>query len=85
MTFEKIFSGRMMLMRVQRHISQAEWDGKSSGLNPRFKTRSGEEAFFIVERLLIDLEKEFDRKAIVCHRRKRQSVERRADRQVTAR
>jgi hypothetical protein len=38
MTFEQLFSGRLLLMRAQRHISQREWDGHSPGLNPRFKS-----------------------------------------------
>jgi hypothetical protein len=84
MTFEQLFSGRMLLMRVQRHISQAEWDGRSPGLNPRFKTPAGEKAFFTVERLLVELECEFDAKKKLCDRTKQRRLDRRADRQVRA-
>jgi hypothetical protein len=84
MTFEQIFGGRMLLMRVQRHISQAEWDGHSPGTNPQFKTDAGEEAFFIVEALLVDLEREFDEKKKRCDRNKQRRLDRRADRQVSA-
>ena len=69
-------------MRVQRHISQAERDGKSPGLNPRFKTPAGEAAFFTVERLLVELEAEFDAKAKTTKAKKRKALHRRADRQV---
>jgi hypothetical protein len=84
MTFEQLFSGRMLLMRVQRHISQAEWDGRSPGLNPRFKTLAGEEAFFTVERLLVELEREFEKKKKRCNQIKQRRLDRRADRQVRA-
>lgn len=83
MSFEEIFTGRLLLMRAQRHISQSAWDGKSPGLNPRFKTLAGEQAFFTVERLLVELENEFTQKKRKCDRRKRRALERRADRQVT--
>jgi hypothetical protein len=83
-TFEQIFTGRLLLMRVQRHISQAEWDGKSPGLNPHFKTLAGEKAFFAVERLLVELEREFDEKKKRCDRSKQRRLDRRADRQVRA-
>jgi hypothetical protein len=82
MTFEQLFSGRMLLMRAQRHISQAEWDGKSGGLNPQFKTLAGESAFFTIERLLVELESEFDAKAKTASAKKRKALHRRADRQV---
>ena len=82
MTFEQIFAGRMLLMRVQRHISQAEWDGRSPGTNPQFKTYAGEEAFFTVERLLVELESEFDAKAKTVKAKKRKALHRRADSQV---
>jgi hypothetical protein len=87
MTFEQLFSGRMLLMRVQRHISQVEWDGRcspSTRLNPHFKTPAGEEAFFIVERLLVLLEGEFDEKKKRCNRIKQRRLDQRADRQVRA-
>jgi len=73
---------RQLLMRVQRHISQAEWDGRSPGTNPQFKTDAGEEAFFTVERLLIELESEFDAKVKTVKAKKRRALHRRADRQV---
>lgn len=82
LTFEQLFSGRMLLMRAQRHISQAEWDGKSTGLAPKFKTPAGDRAFFVVEALLVALEHEFEQKKARCDRRKQRRLERQADRQV---
>jgi|HubBroStandDraft_6_1064221.scaffolds.fasta_scaffold00550_23 hypothetical protein len=83
MTFQQLFSARMLLMRVQRHISQAGlvgWDH----MIPVFRDASYDEGFFIVEGLLVELEREFDQKRKRCDRRKQRSLDRRADRQVLA-
>lgn len=78
MTFEQIFTGRILLMRAQRHIAQEFATVRG------FRTPAGEEAFFIVERCLVDLEREFDAKKKLSDRNKKRSLDRRADRQVSA-
>lgn len=83
MTFEQIFAGRMLLMRIQRHISQAAWTGESVGLIPLFKTQGGKDAYWIVERLLVDLETEFAGKRDRQPKQVRRKLDRRADQQVT--
>jgi hypothetical protein len=82
-TFEQIFSGRMTLMRVQRHISQAGLIGWDHSI-PAFRDAAYDEAFFTVERLLVELEREFESRKKRCDRRKQRNLDRRADRQVMA-
>lgn len=86
MTFEQMFSGRMLLMRAQRHISQTHsafpCGDSASWLIPG---NAGMHAYQIVEQALQQLEREFDAKRARCKRRGRSaSLARRADRQVTA-
>jgi hypothetical protein len=89
MTFEQLFSGRLLLMRAQRHICQAgiaryatNKIGTYNWLTPEFRTAADEQAYFTAERLLMELELEFDEKKKRCDRRKQQRLDRRADRQV---
>lgn len=87
MTFEQIFTGRLILMRAQRHVCQGNRYrlGKNHGLFfPIFEDKAADEAFLIVEWRLIELEREFEQKRNRAHRSKRQSLDRRADRQVEA-
>lgn len=86
MTFEQLFRARMLLMSAQRHIAQEfiSYPNGESGPKYRFRTQGGAHAFLIVERLLCELEREFESKKNRCDRRKRQSLDRRADRQVLA-
>jgi len=68
MTFGQIFSGRMLLMRAQRHIVQAgvlrlEQD---KFLFPIFRGPAEQQAFLLVERLLVELEREFDENRKRC-------------------
>jgi hypothetical protein len=70
--------------RVQRHISQAGligWDH----MIPTFRNAAYDEAFYTVDRLLVELEREFEEKKKRCDQRKRRTLDRRADRQVTPR
>ena len=74
MTYDQLFSGRMLLMKAQRHIAQASLvtearQGSASSVNygipwpaAKFTTPAMCDAFYIVERLLCALEKEFDTK-----------------------
>lgn len=82
MTFEQFFSGRMLLMRAQRHICQAGLTGWDHMI-PVFNDSDRCAAFYIVERLLIELESEFEAKKNRCDQRKRRALERKADRQVS--
>jgi hypothetical protein len=81
--FEQLFSGRMLLMRVQRHICQAGLVGFDHMI-PVFRTPAFDEAFWTVERLLVELEREFETKKKLCDRDKQRRLDRRADRQVSA-
>lgn len=86
MTFEQIFSGRMLLMRAQRHIAQSgvkRYALIGNWLTPEFVDAAAEEAFFIVERQLVDLEKLFESKKQRCDAKRRRSLTRRVDAQVT--
>ena len=67
MTFLQLFKGRMVLMRAQRHVAQASIyyppDGSKWSDNwPKFYKSTAETSFFLIERLLRELEKEFDAK-----------------------
>ena len=85
-TFEQIFSGRMLLMRAQRHIAQAgisRYGLRDSGSRlVEFRSPADEGAFFIVESLLCQLEREFDQKKKRCDRRRRRQLDTRAKRQA---
>lgn len=83
MTFEQIFSGRMVLMRAQRHIAQGAVRYETGTyLTPIFRAEPDERAFFLVERLLQDLEREFEEKRKRTRKHKRAELAERADRQV---
>lgn len=88
MTYEQIFAGRMILMRAQRHIAQASrYYGKNiagsrNGAVFAFRSHSRQQAFFIVESLLVELEGEFDEKRKHCQTAKSKRLAARADRQV---
>jgi len=83
MTFEAIFAGRMTLMRAQRHIAQAHLVQVVPFPEiPRFTSPAGEQAFWIVERLLCALESEFDGKKQRLDKRRQRNLDRRANRQV---
>ncbi|HKV94910.1 MAG TPA: hypothetical protein VJW20_20360 [Candidatus Angelobacter sp.] len=57
-SFEKNFKGRLLLQRVERHIAQAECSyALTTGL---FNPPPRDAAFWIVERLLVNMESEFD-------------------------
>lgn len=86
MTFEQIFSGRMLLMRAQRHVAQSgiETYIQGSWLQPVFRSAADRAAFCLIEKRLQELEREFDEKAARKDHRKRQLLRRRIDRQVTA-
>lgn len=83
MTFEQIFAGRLTLMRAQRHICQAYLLGFDHMI-PIFRAPEGDAAFWIVENRLVELEREFAEKRSRQKARKRRSLDRRADRQVSA-
>ena len=76
----KLFGDPILVYTSQQ---AAEWDGKSPGLNPQCKTKAGEEAFFTVERLLVELENEFTEKKNKCDAKKRRALDRKADWQVS--
>lgn len=87
MTFDQIFAGRMILIGAQKHLAQEFVyypDGETTLLGAKFRTPAGERAFFTVESLLVELEREFDAKKKRCHRKTRRVLDRRADRQVIA-
>lgn len=58
MTFMQIFTGRLILLRTQRHLAQKYADHKANN----FTCVEGRAAYFIVERALRQLETEFDSK-----------------------
>lgn len=58
MTFNQLFTGRLILMRAQRHLAQKYVDYKAND----FPCVEGRTAYFIVERALRQLETEFDSK-----------------------
>jgi hypothetical protein len=75
-TFEQIFSGRMVLIQAQKHIAQSSIHYRSEGTDwfpvlPMFATKAAEEAYFIVEHALCELEREFEAKR---SRRKRSAA-----------
>lgn len=81
MTFLQILNGRMLLMSAQRHIAQASIyyppdGGKWPDNWPKFYNSSAETSFFLIERLICELEKEFDSK------KRRRSQRRQINRQV---
>jgi hypothetical protein len=61
MTFEQLFRGRLALMRAQRHLNNRAVIFVP-GATYRNPTSSDYQAYFILERLLVDLEREFETK-----------------------
>lgn len=88
MTFEDLFRSRMALLEAQKHVAQAgvlryRWVGRV--VVPIFRDFDAEESFFTIERLLVSVEKEFEEKVKLVNAKKRKALNRRIDRQVTAR
>lgn len=81
MTFDQIFSGRLLLCRATRHVMQAHFVGFDHSI-PVFRTPEGDAAFWLIESKLRDLENEFEAKKKRCARRKQLRLYRRADAQV---
>lgn len=85
MTFEQIFSGRLVLMSAQRHVAQAGIVYEpGQALIDSFVVDAYQKAFWILERKLCELEREFDDKLKRTRSAtRRRQLDRRAQRQVT--
>jgi len=61
MTFDQIFRGRLLLIQAQRHLNNRALVFVP-GVSWRNPGSSDYEAYFILERCLVELETEFDSK-----------------------
>ena len=87
MTFDQLFSGRMLLMRAQRHVAQSgvrRYRVIDDWLTPEFVDTAAEQAFFIIEFRLVELEKLFEAKKSRRDAKSRRHLTRRMDAQVTS-